>query len=81
MTNKIDDKKVDELVTLLSTWHDDTDTAAVLLHCDKKTGKLKSISPLIKCSSIAELYDRLWEAKDAISLLLNDLIDKKLPKN
>lgn len=48
---------------------------AVVLHFDKQTERLHSISPMIPATSIQELYLKLHDARDAITNVLNDLIN------
>jgi hypothetical protein len=73
--------KTQEMIDLLNKWDENSINAVVILHFDKETKLLKSISPMLQASSMEELYNQLSSAEKAIHAFLNDLINKGLHKN
>ncbi len=69
-----------ELIRILKEMNPDTLNMCVIMHFDKETKELKSISPVVQATSIDELYNQLYSTREAISHFLNDLIDKGLKK-
>lgn len=74
-------KNTEKLIEELNKFDESHRNGAVILHFDKETNELKSISPLLPVKSIDELYDSLKHAREAINHFLNDLVNKGLHKN
>lgn len=69
-----------QLIKILGEFKPETLNGAVILHLDKDTKQLKSISPLCPVESVDELYRMLSDARDGIQSFLNDLVDKGIKK-
>lgn len=72
---------MEKIIKALNEFSPDSLNGAVIIHMDKKTKEIKSISPLLSASSIDELYNQLSDTRDAIQHFLNDLVNKGLHKN
>lgn len=73
--------KMTELIRLLEKWNLETLNCCVIVHMDKETKRVKSISPLLQATTVKEIYTQLSETRDAIQGFLNDLISKNLVDN
>jgi len=76
-----DNELLKELIRVLDKMNPEHINGCVILHFDKETKELKSISPMLNVTSIKELYGQLNQAKHAIHHFLNDLTNKGLHKN
>lgn len=70
-----------ELIDVLTRWDPERLNACIILHFDKETKRLQSISPMLNVTSIQELFNQLSDARDAIQGFLNDLMNKNLIHN
>lgn len=75
------DEKLKELIWLLQRWDESKLNACIILHFNKETKRLETISPLLQVDSIQELFEQMLCARDAIQGFLDDLMNKKLVKN
>lgn len=71
----------EKLIGILAQWDTKFNNGAVLLHFDKETNELKSISPVLPVKSLEELVNSLQSARNAIDAFVKDVVDKQLPKN
>lgn len=76
-----DNPHLDAILQHLQLMNPEMINMAVLLHCDRGTKKLKSISPIIQAASVQELYNQLKDARNAIHAFLEDLVKKGLCEN
>lgn len=71
---------MEKLIEVLKEMNPAYTNGCVILHFDKETGELKSISPMLPVQSIDGLYQGLSSAEKAIHQFLEDLINKGLYK-
>lgn len=70
-----------ELIKLLKEYKPETINECIIVHLDKETEQVQSISPLVKARSMDELFTKLSNTRDAIQGFLNELVNKKLIDN
>lgn len=75
------EQKFKELIEVLTRWDESHINGCIILHFNKETKRLESISPMLQVGSIAELMEQMLHARDAIQGLLDDLMNKGLAKN
>jgi len=66
----------DKMVALLDTFRSDTANGALIICHDKETGRVKSISPLLKAENVQDIYIRMSEIKHIIEVYLEDLVEQ-----
>lgn len=75
------EKDTSGLIKMLNEWDSEHQNGAILLHYDKISGVLKSISPVIPTDNLRDMIDKLIHARNAIDGFIKQLVDSQLSKN
>lgn len=70
-----------DLIKVLQAWDKDRFQGCIILHFNKDTKKLESMSPMVQVDSVQQLFDTMLDARNCIQSFLDDLMNKGLAHN